>query len=276
MRPPLPVTRYLSQHRPPSLPNGDVHLRLLPRHTSNFSPASYFLSIVSGAGYAVVDITATMQTLPYPHPPAAVYFNQAQYTVNPYPADRLRVLSDDAYIEQLQWRVVDLERELGQSNCEVLESASSLRIQRQNAALMLQVDDLRQQLAEAQHSHPPSHQSVEEDRHHLLQLEAQVEQYKATAVTARHSIQELNHRVEHQAEEIRRLQRHSPDPSHPHDHHQPSHPTTHHQSTHHSHPLANSSSSSHAHHGCAYPSHFTSPSSFPPPIRVSQRRPSLH
>ena len=242
--PPLPVSPheptlarqdYLAQHRGTPTPSGDVHLRLLPRHTSNFSPASYFLTVVCGPTPTVIDLTATLQSLPYPHPPSALYFHHVQYTVDPYAPDRLRTLSDDAYIEQLQWRVVDLERELGQSNCQVLESASSLRLQRQNAALLLQVDDLRQQLQEAAHGPQPAGRQ-EGDRHVLLQLEAQVEQYKAAARVARQSIQELNHRMEEQAAELYALRGGQPH-SHPHPHPHP-HPThSHHTETHGPHPV---------------------------------------
>lgn len=195
----VPQQRYLTDHTTQPQANGDVHLRLLPRHTDNFTPASYFLSIVGGSTHSVLDVEATIQTLPYAasdRQPATVYMNQVAYINRPHLiGDRQRILSDDAYIEQLQWRIVDLERELGQSNCSVLDSAHSLRLQRQNASLLIELDDVKRELEERRRAEMAEGElrgrSAYEERAVILQLEAQVEQYKANAKQAQARLNEL-------------------------------------------------------------------------------------
>ena len=129
---------------------------------------------------------ATIQTLPYAasdRQPALMYMNHVGYITRPHLiGDRQRIMSDDAYIEQLQWRIVDLERELGQSNCSVLDSAHSLRLQKQNASLLIELDDVKRELEERKRGELEEGddrvRSAYEERAVILQLEAQVEQYK--------------------------------------------------------------------------------------------------
>ena len=208
-----PQQRYLTDHSNRPQPNGDVHLRLLPRHTDNFAPASYFLSIVGGPTHGVLDVVATIQTLPHTQSdrqPATVYMNHVAYINRPHLiGDRQRILSDDAYIEQLQWRIVDLERELGQSNCSVLDSAHSLRLQKQNASLLIELDDVKRELDDRKRAESEDGElrggSAYEERAVILQLEAQAEQYRSNAKQAQSRLDELHSELAERKQEVSEL-----------------------------------------------------------------------
>jgi uncharacterized protein YukE len=203
-------------YRQEELGPGGCKLRLLPSHTNNFAANEYYLSIMSGPVNGRVLVSAMINDRDVYGAHASIYgYNDPNAVPTPLAINanttaawnnsglhiqnnanfgasfyRAKNQTDEEYIEELRWKITDLERELDARAAEMERFAdvrTMKKLEKQNNKLQNRIDELERELYDNNHGN---------SGHAVQQLEAQIDQYKQNAKKAKRIIEALNEKVE--------------------------------------------------------------------------------